>query len=49
MRPSNKERLDTVDYLLYLDLCNAINSGDVGHVEESFISWIYMFYSIGKT
>jgi hypothetical protein len=36
------------DYLLYLNLCNAINIGDVGRVEASFIHWIYMFCGTGK-
>ncbi|KAH9167844.1 hypothetical protein EDB89DRAFT_1890233 [Lactarius sanguifluus] len=36
------------DFLLYVDLCNAMNSGDVGRVEASFIPWIYMFSSTGK-
>ncbi|KAH9008730.1 hypothetical protein EDB85DRAFT_2078080 [Lactarius pseudohatsudake] len=30
------------DYLLYVDLCNAINVGDVGRVEASFLQWIYI-------
>jgi hypothetical protein len=36
------------DYLLYVDLCNAINIGDVGRVEASFLHWIYIFLSTGK-
>ncbi|KAH9038083.1 hypothetical protein EDB85DRAFT_1888141 [Lactarius pseudohatsudake] len=36
------------DYLLYVDLCNAINVGDVGRVEASFLHWIYMFSGTGK-
>ncbi|KAI9434780.1 hypothetical protein H4582DRAFT_1818349 [Lactarius indigo] len=36
------------DYLLYIDLCNAINNGDVGRMEASFIPWIYTFSSTGK-
>ena len=36
------------DYLLYVDLCNAINVGDVGRVEASFLHWIYMFCGTGK-
>ncbi|KAI9455461.1 hypothetical protein BJY52DRAFT_1121970 [Lactarius psammicola] len=36
------------DYLLYADLCNAINSGDIGRVESSFLPWIYMFCGTGK-
>ncbi|KAH9010902.1 hypothetical protein EDB85DRAFT_1879137 [Lactarius pseudohatsudake] len=36
------------DFLLYVDLCNAMNSGNVGRVEASFIPWIYMFSSTGK-
>ena len=36
------------DYLLYVDLCNAINSGDIGRVEASFLPWIYFFSGTGK-
>ncbi|KAH8993655.1 hypothetical protein EDB83DRAFT_2239070, partial [Lactarius deliciosus] len=36
------------DYLSYVDLCNAINAGDVGRVEASFLHWIYMFCGTGK-
>ncbi|KAI9452136.1 hypothetical protein BJY52DRAFT_1205777 [Lactarius psammicola] len=36
------------DYLLYVDLCNAINVGDVGRVEASFLHWIYIFCGTGK-
>ncbi|KAH8978759.1 hypothetical protein EDB86DRAFT_3067231 [Lactarius hatsudake] len=42
------QALRNQDYLLYVDLCNAINDGDVGHVEASFIPWIYTFSSTGK-
>ncbi|KAI9437121.1 hypothetical protein BJY52DRAFT_1130112 [Lactarius psammicola] len=36
------------DYLLYVDLCNAINLGDIGRVEASFLPWIYIFSATGK-
>ncbi|KAI9429352.1 hypothetical protein H4582DRAFT_2065370 [Lactarius indigo] len=36
------------DYLLYVDLCNAMNAGDVGRVEASFLPWIYIFCATGK-
>ncbi|KAF8834047.1 hypothetical protein BDN67DRAFT_915731 [Paxillus ammoniavirescens] len=36
------------DKLLYIDLCHAMNAGDVGRVENSFLLWIYMFKATGK-
>ncbi|KAI9432878.1 hypothetical protein BJY52DRAFT_1132534, partial [Lactarius psammicola] len=44
------------DYLLYVDLCNALNSGDIGYDggtrlrrdEASFLPWIYIFCGTGK-
>ena len=36
------------DYLLYIDLCNAMNAGDIGRVEASFLPWIYIFSATGK-
>ncbi|KAI9430085.1 hypothetical protein BJY52DRAFT_1101847, partial [Lactarius psammicola] len=36
------------DYLLYVDLCSALNSGDIGRVEASFLPWIYIFCGTGK-
>ena len=36
------------DYLLYVDLCNAMNIGDIGRVEASFLPWIYIFSATGK-
>ena len=36
------------DYLLYVDLCNAMNAGDIGRVEASFLPWIYIFSATGK-
>ncbi|KAH9068261.1 hypothetical protein EDB83DRAFT_2222989 [Lactarius deliciosus] len=36
------------DYLLYVDLCSAMNAGDIGHVEASFLPWIYIFCATGK-
>ena len=36
------------DYLLYVDLCNAMNAGDIGRVEVSFLPWIYIFCATGK-
>ncbi|KAG2109297.1 uncharacterized protein F5147DRAFT_576122 [Suillus discolor] len=34
--------------LLYVDLCHAMNSGDIGQVEASFLSWIYIFKATKK-
>ena len=34
------------DYLLYVDLCNAMNAGDIGRVEASFLPWIYSISSV---
>ncbi|KAH9015956.1 hypothetical protein EDB83DRAFT_2232589 [Lactarius deliciosus] len=42
------QALQNHDYLLYVNLCNAINVGDVGRVEASFLQWIYMFRATGK-
>jgi len=42
------QSLHNQDYLHYVDLCNAINSGDIGHMEASFLPWIYMFCGMGK-
>ncbi|KAH8976789.1 hypothetical protein EDB92DRAFT_1938328 [Lactarius akahatsu] len=42
------QALQNRDYLLYVDLCNAINVGDVGRVEASFLHWIYVFRATGK-
>ncbi|KAH9174017.1 hypothetical protein EDB89DRAFT_2113744 [Lactarius sanguifluus] len=36
------------DYLLYVDLCNTMNAGDISHVEASFLPWIYIFCTMGK-
>ncbi|KAH9169083.1 hypothetical protein EDB89DRAFT_1854937 [Lactarius sanguifluus] len=36
------------DYLLYVDLCNAMNAGDISRVEASFLPWIYIFCATGK-
>ncbi|KAG1850877.1 hypothetical protein F4604DRAFT_1592699, partial [Suillus subluteus] len=36
------------DELLYIDLCQAMNAGDIGRVEASFLPWIYMFKATGK-
>jgi hypothetical protein len=36
------------DELLYVDLCQAMNAGDIGRVEASFLPWIYMFKATGK-
>ncbi|KAH9009876.1 hypothetical protein EDB84DRAFT_1280211 [Lactarius hengduanensis] len=42
------QALRNCDYLSYVDLCNAINIGDVGRVEASFLQWIYLFCGTGK-
>jgi hypothetical protein len=36
------------DELLYLELSHAMNAGDIGRVEATFLSWIYMFKATGK-
>ncbi|KIL00961.1 hypothetical protein PAXRUDRAFT_776032 [Paxillus rubicundulus Ve08.2h10] len=36
------------DELLYVDLCHAMNTGDIGRVEASFLPWIYIFKATGK-
>jgi hypothetical protein len=36
------------DYLLYVDLCNAVNCGNIRWVESSFLPWVYMFSATGK-
>jgi hypothetical protein len=42
------QSLRNCDYLLYINLCNAMNVGDVGRVEVSFLHWIYIFSATGK-
>lgn len=36
------------DELLYVELCHAMNAGDVGRVESSFVPWSYIFKATGK-
>ncbi|PPQ97757.1 hypothetical protein CVT26_001805 [Gymnopilus dilepis] len=36
------------DELLYLELSHAMNAGDIGRVEATFLPWIYMFRATGK-
>jgi len=36
------------DELLYIDLCQAMNAGDIGRIEASFLPWIYLFKATGK-
>ncbi|KAG2090510.1 hypothetical protein BD769DRAFT_1371641 [Suillus cothurnatus] len=36
------------DELLYIDLCQAMNTGDIGRVEASFLPWIYIFKATSK-
>jgi len=36
------------DELLYVKLSHAMNAGDIGQVEATFIPWIYMFKVTGK-
>jgi len=36
------------DELLYIDLCQAMNTGDIRRVEASFLPWIYIFKAISK-
>ncbi|KAF8257523.1 hypothetical protein EI94DRAFT_1629719 [Lactarius quietus] len=42
------QSLHNRDYLLYVDLCNAINCGDIRRMESSFLPWIYVFCGTGK-
>ncbi|KAG1832262.1 hypothetical protein DFJ58DRAFT_671175 [Suillus subalutaceus] len=42
------QTLQNRDELLYVDLCHAMNSGDIGRVEASILPWIYMFKLTGK-
>ena len=36
------------DELLYLETSHAMNAGDIGRVEATFLPWIYMFKATGK-
>lgn len=36
------------DELLYVELCHAMNSGDVGRVEGGVLEWVYIFKATGK-
>ncbi|KAG1876726.1 hypothetical protein DFJ58DRAFT_622689, partial [Suillus subalutaceus] len=36
------------DELLYVNLCHAMNSGDIGRVKASFLLWIYIFKATKK-
>ncbi|KAF5324267.1 hypothetical protein D9619_011146 [Psilocybe cf. subviscida] len=36
------------DELLYLELSHAMNNGDIGRVEATFLPWVYMFRATGK-
>jgi hypothetical protein len=36
------------DELLYVELCHAINAGDVGRIKSSFVPWSYIFKATGK-
>jgi hypothetical protein len=36
------------DELLYLEISHAMNAGDIGRIEATFLPWIYMFKSMGK-
>ncbi|KAG1859548.1 hypothetical protein DFJ58DRAFT_726268 [Suillus subalutaceus] len=40
--------LRNCDELLYVDLCQAMNSGDICCVEASFLPWIDIFAAVGK-
>ena len=42
------QTLCNCDELLYLELSHAMNAGDIGRVEATFLSWIYMFKATGK-
>ncbi|PPQ76588.1 hypothetical protein CVT26_012793 [Gymnopilus dilepis] len=34
--------------LLYIETSHAMNAGDIGRVEETFLQWIYIFRATGK-
>ncbi|TFK20868.1 hypothetical protein FA15DRAFT_598960 [Coprinopsis marcescibilis] len=36
------------DELLYVETSHAMNAGDIGRVEQTFLQWIYMFRATGK-
>ncbi|KII83139.1 hypothetical protein PLICRDRAFT_58552 [Plicaturopsis crispa FD-325 SS-3] len=36
------------DELMYVELCHAMNTGDIGRVEASILPWTYMFKATGK-
>ncbi|KAF5342401.1 hypothetical protein D9611_001386 [Ephemerocybe angulata] len=36
------------DELLFLETYHAMNAGDIGRVESTFLSWIYLFRATGK-
>lgn len=36
------------DELLYVELCHAMNAGDIGRVESCFVPWTYIFKATGK-
>jgi hypothetical protein len=42
------QTLCNLDELLYLELSHAMNTGDIGRVEATFLSWIYLFKATGK-
>ncbi|KAG2045882.1 hypothetical protein BDR06DRAFT_985724 [Suillus hirtellus] len=44
----SKPTLHNRDELLYIDLCQAMNTGDIGRVEVSFLPWIYIFKATSK-
>ncbi|TFK62852.1 hypothetical protein BDN72DRAFT_872441 [Pluteus cervinus] len=52
--PSNRDQifenqiLRNRDELLYLETSHAMNAGDIGRVEDTFLPWIYIFHATGK-
>lgn len=42
------QKLRNRDELLYAEVSHAMNAGDIGRVEETFIHWIYIFRATGK-
>ncbi|KAG2029370.1 hypothetical protein BDR03DRAFT_880967 [Suillus americanus] len=40
--------LQNRDELMYIDICQAMNTGDIGRVEVSFLPWIYVFKATRK-
>lgn len=35
-------------FLLYKEISHALNCGDIGHVEDCFLPWAFIFQGCGK-